>query len=95
MPVSSPRSAIEGPQRRVRSGHCLHESVQHFRAVGAKACAQITTVEKISKPRHVNATVVPECIGRVLQTTPVLFCFPNKTKILVDVTGRAYILRRK
>jgi hypothetical protein len=25
----------------------------------------------------------------------VLFCFPNKTKILVDVSGRAYILRRK
>jgi hypothetical protein len=67
MPVSSPGSAIQGPQRRVQSWHCLHESVQHLRAVGAKACAQITTVEKII---HVNATVVPECIGRVLQTTP-------------------------
>jgi hypothetical protein len=70
MPVSSPGSAIEGPQRRVQSGHCLHESVQHLRAVGAKACAQITTVEKLIKTRHVRATVVPECTGRVLQTTP-------------------------
>ena len=32
---------------------------------------------------------------RTSKLLPVLFCFPNKTNIVVDVTGRAYILSRK
>jgi hypothetical protein len=37
----------------------------------------------------------PNALVELPYYSPVLFCFPNKTKIVVDVSSRAYILRRK
>jgi hypothetical protein len=52
--------------------------------------------EIVQHPRAVESRV---CFYRFRWScryhSPALFCFPDKTKILVDVSGRAYILRRK
>ena len=37
----------------------------------------------------------PSALVELPYYSPALFCFPNKTKIVVDVSGPAYILRRK
>jgi hypothetical protein len=37
----------------------------------------------------------PSALVELPYYSPVLFCIPNKTKIVVDVSSRAYILRRK
>ena len=63
---------------------------------GAKSALMSQHLSSYSKRGSVNTT----CGSQVHWSScpyysPALFCFPNKTKILVDVGGPAFILRRK
>ena len=98
MLVGSYGSAIESPQRRVESGHRLHEIVQErsFVPSGAKPALKSQHLISYSKQGGVQHHLGSQVHWSSCHYySPALFCFPNKTKIVVDVGRLAFILRRK